>query len=95
MKTKLDAIFKYYLFQQMWPDMTEVRLVWHYLAFDRAIVSARTKESLAELTEKTCRFIDEIEAAEEFPPKESALCEWCRSWRRTTTSFAVARPYAS
>jgi putative RecB family exonuclease len=63
--------------QQMWPDMGQVRLVWHYLLFDRTIVSARSPERLDELTGKTCRLIDEIEAAEDFPPKESALCEWC------------------
>ncbi len=63
--------------QKKWPDIKEVRLVWHYLAFDRELVSARSAEKLAELAKDTIRLIDEIESAEEFPPRESALCDWC------------------
>jgi len=63
--------------QRKWPDIKEVRLVWHYLAFDRELVSSRSQEKLAELTGDTIRLIDEIESAEEFPPRESVYCEWC------------------
>jgi len=63
--------------QRKWPDIKEVRLVWHYLAFDRELVSARSADKLAELAQDTIRLIDEIESAEEFPPQESALCDWC------------------
>jgi len=63
--------------QKKWPDVKEVRLVWHYLAFDRELVSSRSHEKLAELTGDTIRLIDEIESAGEFSPRESAHCEWC------------------
>jgi RecB family exonuclease len=62
---------------KMWPDITGVRLVWHYLNFDRALTSTRTPEKLAQLNGETMLLIDEIELAREFQPKESALCNWC------------------
>lgn len=63
--------------QKKWPDIKEVKLLWHYLAFDRELVSARSEERLAELVGETIKLIDEMESSEEFLPKESILCEWC------------------
>ena len=63
--------------QKKWPDVEEVRLVWHYLAFDRELVSYRTPEAISSLVESTKSLIDQIEAAGDFPPNESRLCEWC------------------
>jgi len=63
--------------QKKWPDIKDIRLVWHYLAFDRELVSSRPEESISKLVDDTMRLIDEIEAAEDFPPRESALCDWC------------------
>ncbi len=63
--------------RQRWPHISTVHLVWHYLAFDCALVSRRSPEALAKLEQDTARLIDEIEAAQDFPPKESALCNWC------------------
>jgi len=63
--------------QKKWPDIKEAKLVWHYLAFDRELVSARSAEKLLELAGDTIKLIDEIELAEEFPALESGLCDWC------------------
>ncbi len=63
--------------QKRWPKVKDIRLIWHYLAFDQELVSARSTEALASLADSTSRLIDEIEAAREFPPRESGLCEWC------------------
>jgi len=63
--------------QKRWPDIKNIRLIWHYLAFDRELVSLRSDEALAQLADNTMRLIDEIESAEEFPPKESGYCDWC------------------
>ncbi len=63
--------------QKKWPDAKKIKLVWHYLAFDHELVSQRTDDALAELRTRTIHLIDDIESAEEFPPKESALCDWC------------------
>jgi hypothetical protein len=63
--------------QKRWPNAKEVRLVWHYLAFDCQLVSQRSQERIAQLVGDTVRLIDEIEATEEFLPRESDYCEWC------------------
>jgi len=63
--------------QKRWPHVTSVRLIWHYLAFDTELVSCRTPEAISGLVQETKRLIDEIESAQDFPPKESRLCEWC------------------
>jgi len=64
-----------------WKDVKEVDLVWHYLAFDKEMRSRRTPAELKELKAQTIELINHIEKAksrEEFPPRESHLCEWCQ-----------------
>jgi putative RecB family exonuclease len=63
--------------EEAFPDALEIELVWHYLVFDRELRLRRDRLELeriaAEAAEVACR----IEAEKEFPPRESALCEWC------------------
>jgi putative RecB family exonuclease len=66
--------------ENTYPDFKSVELVWHYVLFDCEMRSKRTKEQLEELKEEYRALIDEVEAAEEFPPKETALCDWCGYW---------------
>ena len=63
--------------QKKWPGIENIRLIWHYLAFDAELVSSRTPEAISSLIESTRSLIDEIEAAQDFPPNESRLCDWC------------------
>ena len=63
--------------QKKWPHATDIRLIWHYLAFDTELVSHRTPEAVAGLTQDLKELIDRIESADRFPPNESRLCEWC------------------
>ena len=63
--------------QKKWPDINNIRLVWHYLAFDKDLVSSRSEEAISKLVEDTIRTIDEIEATDHFTPRESGLCDWC------------------
>jgi putative RecB family exonuclease len=60
-----------------WKDIQEVRLVWHYLAFDAEIRSSRTPEKLHQLRRETLELIQKIESDRQFLPKEGALCDWC------------------
>ncbi len=60
-----------------WKDIQEVRLIWHYLAFDTEIRSSRTPEKLHQLRQETLELIQKIESDRQFPPKEGALCDWC------------------
>jgi len=63
--------------QNMWNDVYNVELVWHYVAFDKEIRSSRTEEELDELKKNTIDLIKKIEATREFLPNESTLCGWC------------------
>jgi len=54
-----------------------VILVWHYLAFNKKIVSKRTDDQLKQLKEETLNLIKEIELTTTFPPRKSPLCNWC------------------
>jgi len=63
--------------QKRWPYIKNIRLIWHYLAFDTELVSYRTHESISNLVQDTQSLIDEIESARDFPPRESTLCDWC------------------
>ena len=58
-------------------DARNIELVWHYLAFDRELRSERTQEQLEKLREETLKTVKKIVSAEEFPAKESNLCNWC------------------
>lgn len=63
--------------QEMWPDVEEVRLVWHYLRFGKMLVSTRKAAQIEELRRETIEAIQTVEAATEFEPVKSALCDWC------------------
>jgi putative RecB family exonuclease len=63
--------------QKKWPHAKEVKLVWHYLAFDCQLVSQRSQERIAQLLGETMELIDEIEATKQFLPRESDYCQWC------------------
>jgi putative RecB family exonuclease len=63
--------------QKRWPAVTNVRLVWHYLASATELVSRRGPETISSLVQDTKRLIDEIDSAQDFPPRESGLCAWC------------------
>ncbi|MBN2199117.1 MAG: PD-(D/E)XK nuclease family protein [Candidatus Aminicenantes bacterium] len=66
--------------QELWPEAKDVRLIWHYVAFDMEMRSSRTPEELEALKDDTMRLIDRIESETEFRPNESALCDWCSYW---------------
>lgn len=63
--------------QKKWHDAQNIRLIWHYLAFDADLISYRTPEAISALTSSTIELINQIESAQDFPPNESRLCEWC------------------
>jgi putative RecB family exonuclease len=66
--------------QKLWPEAKEVRLVWHFVGFDLEMRSSRTPEDIEKLKAELAGFIDRIEAEQDFPPHESALCGWCPYW---------------
>jgi len=60
-----------------WKDIQEIKLIWHYLAFDVDVQSLRTPEELQRLRQETMELIKKIESDRDFSPKESPLCNWC------------------
>lgn len=66
--------------KDMWNEVDEVELIWHFLQFDKEIKVTKTHEQLKELQEDITQLIQDIEKAKKmdnFPPEESALCKWC------------------
>jgi len=63
--------------KNQWPEAEEVRLIWHYLAFNKQIESRRSAAQLKTLQATIVRQIKDVEACADFPPTESALCSWC------------------
>jgi putative RecB family exonuclease len=70
-----------------YPDVRDIRLVWHFLKFDKEVDSTRTDAELAALKTDTIRLIQQIEQEEIFAARPGYLCEWCefkplcRQWR--------------
>lgn len=66
--------------QQLWDDVENIDLVWHYLIHDQEIRINRTPDDLEKAKQQLIQTIQQIETAQEeddFPPKEGALCSWC------------------
>ena len=65
---------------QRLPDVRSVKLVWHYLAHDRRLISTRTPEQLRALRTEVLALIEVIETATangNLPPRPGPLCNWC------------------
>ncbi len=80
-QAKLDSDRQLALYQlgleQTWDDCKRVKLVWHYVAFDKQMTSSRTPKQLESLKADTIRLIDRVEANRDFEPRETFLCDWC------------------
>ena len=63
--------------RRQFKDFKRVRLVWHFLAFDKEMETFRTADELENLRRQVLSKIQEIEKEESYPPSESALCGWC------------------
>ncbi len=55
----------------------DVKLVWHFLAHKKKLVSKRTNGQLENLKRETLELIREVENTKAFPPTKSRLCDWC------------------
>ncbi|MHB8143944.1 MAG: RecB family exonuclease [Thermoleophilia bacterium] len=58
-------------------DAQNVELIWHYPALDKEYRVIMDEDCLAGIKAEIKELIDEIEAATEFAPKETGLCNWC------------------
>jgi len=75
--------------KEIWPDVEKVKLVWHFLSFNKEIVSSRTKEQLEELQGNVIEKVKEIESCNSFFAKKSGLCDYfdfqniCPLWKHS------------
>ena len=60
-----------------YPDVKDVKLVWHFLAFDKEIDSTRSDRELEALKKDVIVLIEKIESDEKFAASPSLLCDWC------------------
>jgi putative RecB family exonuclease len=60
-----------------YPDVKDVRLIWHFLAFDKEVDSTRSDKDLESLKKDTIELIDKIEGEEKFEASPSLICDWC------------------
>jgi putative RecB family exonuclease len=70
------AMYAYWV-HRSYPDAKSVRLVWHFLAFDKEMAVEKRIDHLEQLKNEVLGKIREIESCTEFPPTKSGLCEWC------------------
>lgn len=63
--------------KERYPDVHDIRLIWHFLKFDKEIDSTRTDQELHALKTTTIALIDTIEHTETYPAHPSLLCDWC------------------
>jgi RecB family exonuclease len=81
--------------REMYSDVDEVALVWHYLATDLEVRSSRTPQQLADLKAGILDKIREIEARSSFSARTSSLCDWCDfkplcpAWRHLVETAAL------
>jgi putative RecB family exonuclease len=80
--------------RQRWPETTEVRHVWHYLAHDKEFVLRRAAEELDRTRMGTIRAIQRIEATTHFPARPGPLCSWCE-YRDICPAWSGVRPAAA
>lgn len=55
-----------------------IRLVFHYLKFNREFDSTRSNEEFEEFKQEIIQLMDSIESTKDFIAKPSKLCDWCK-----------------
>ncbi len=63
--------------KEIFRDAKDIRLVWHYLVFDKELTAARTDAQLKDLKKEVVSLIKTIEKDTVHEPRESNLCNWC------------------
>jgi len=63
--------------KNQYPDVKDVRLIWHFLKFDKEIDSTRTDNELSQLKKDTIQLIERIENETIYEAHPGFLCEWC------------------
>lgn len=65
----------------------KVRLIWHFLNFNRQVVSERTPEQLESLKLETIKLIEKIESSIDWPACNGRYCDWCNYKKENNTTY--------
>ena len=65
------------MLKQKYPYIKNIRLVWHFLKFNKEIWLTPSNADLMRIKKDIITLIDAIENAIYFPAKPSKLCNWC------------------
>jgi putative RecB family exonuclease len=63
--------------KNQYPDVKDVKLIWHFLKFDKEIDSTRTDTELSQLKKDTIQLIETIENDGRYEAHPGYLCDWC------------------
>jgi len=61
----------------LFDDVEDVHLVWHFLDFNQQLSSKRTPVQLETLKQEIIELIEKIETSKDFPANPGCLCNWC------------------
>lgn len=65
----------------------KVKLIWHFLNFNRDVTSERTDEQLEKLRQDTLELIKRIENEKEWPACGGRYCDWCNYKKETGYTY--------
>jgi len=63
--------------KEMFNQVNEIHLIWHFLAFNKKMISTRTQYQLDQLKQETIELIKKIESTKQFQKNKGVLCNWC------------------
>jgi putative RecB family exonuclease len=63
--------------KDLFDNVKDINLIWHFLAFNKKMISKRTEDQLKELIQEIIFLIDKIESTKNFEPRQGILCNWC------------------
>lgn len=84
--------------QELFGRDIKVKLIWHFLAHNKTIVSFRTPAQLDEIKKQTLELIKKIENTAIWPACGSKWCDWCeykktRGIKKESFDFGLKRYY--
>jgi len=76
--------------KETYGEEIKVKLIWHFLAHNKDVISHRSDEQLEELKESTLKLIKYIEGNDFWPPCGKRWCDWC-SWKKNNGAIGGAK----
>jgi len=74
--------------QEIFGKDIKVKLIWHFLAHNKTILSTRTPEQLQKLKEDTLNLIKSIESNSLWLPCNKPWCDWCSFKKNNALSIS-------